>query len=168
MKILLTTIALLFIAIGFATQSVAQTLVYERVYSELPAGDNIVRITLSDTGSVVIERPELMTHSGRHEFTVSPQRYTQLQQQLQSLPFDTLDLQVYLNQRSNALRYISHPEYSRFIALDATRTVHDMVEIQSLNANAQTLQGDSYLNLAVDLEESWWSLMNQLLQGDAQ
>ena len=57
-------------------------LLYEREFTMIGMQDNTLRMELTESGELTIERPASMTHSGRHELAVQSSIYSELGDQL--------------------------------------------------------------------------------------
>ena len=139
----------------------AQTLVYEREFSMIAEADNTLRIELAPDGRLVVERPEFMTWSGRHEFQVSPRRYLALREAFESAYTDTDQLHDDVQRRaSNEEWTVTDPEFSRFALVAEARGPMQQVTAVSLEAWAARFGDDPRLQRLHDLEVSLFDLMN--------
>lgn len=146
------------------SQAMSATLVYERQYSHLELGNNILRITLDEQGLLTVDRPLFMKNSGRFEAQINSVNYHELQAQLRTLSVDTERVKINFQQRrQDRPTYISHPEMSRFFLLDQSRNVLNSVEIESIDAQLMIAQDDPVVRKAYDLEQQLWQLMDNML-----
>lgn len=146
------------------TLLIAQQLVYEREYSLMPGGSNLLSMTLDPDGAMVIERPAMMTDSGVITGTVPSRHYENLRTALDTIQVTTTDLESDLRQRSRVeFFHVSDVETSRFYAVDANRRVAASIKIDSLQPRARHFDDDMRLRALRDLERQWWRLMEQIM-----
>lgn len=142
----------------------AQQLVYEREYSLMPGDSNLLSMTLEPDGTMVVERPAMMTNSGVITGNVPARHYERLRTALDTIRVTTTDLESDLRQRSRVeFFHVSDVETSRFYALDANRSVAASIEVDSLQPRAQHFDDDMRLHALRDLERQWWQLMEQIM-----
>ncbi|NKI34827.1 hypothetical protein HFP89_06575 [Wenzhouxiangella sp. XN79A] len=156
--------ALLLLSSGLA----AQTLVYEREYTLIAEADNTLRVELHPDGRLVVERPEFMTWSGRHEFRVAPSRYQALRDAFDAAHTDTGRLYEDVQRRAaNEEWIVTDPEFSRFALVDEARGPLEQVTAVSLEAWAARFD-DPRLERLHDLELDLFELMNAQAPGAEQ
>ncbi|MCA1780115.1 MAG: hypothetical protein LC637_12250 [Xanthomonadaceae bacterium] len=145
----------------------AQQLVYEREYSMFESGSRVLLMTLDPDGSLRVERPAMMTHSGSHRATVPVAHYQQLSAALDAIQADSRSLKEDLRERARVeLFHVSDVETSRFARLDARRAAVTRIEIESLQPMAERFDDDVRLRALLDLEQHWWQLMKQVIAVD--
>ncbi len=147
---------------------VAQTLVYEREFSMIAEADNTLRVELHPDGRLIVERPEFMTWSGRHEFQVTPRRYQALREAFDAAYTDTDRLYDDVQRRAaNEEWIVTDPEFSRFALVDESRGPLRQVTAVSLESWAARFD-DPRLQRLHDLEVALFDLMNAQAPGGEQ
>jgi len=148
-----------------ASELLAQSLLYEREFTMIGMQDNTLRMELTESGELTIERPAFMTHSGRHELAVQSSIYSELGDQLAARYADSRNLSSDIQQRARQdMRYVSDPEISRFYRLDQQGRKLDHVSGISLEAWADVYPDDQRLASLRNLERQWYQLMQRALE----
>ena len=147
----------------------AETLVYEREFTLIAEADNSLRMTLDPDGRLTIDRPAFMTHPGRHQIVVSPDRYLVLNESFQQAEVRSSRASANVLARAeDDIKVITDPEISRFSRLDEAGRKSIQVSGQSIGAWAAVYPDQAGLIELHELEQAWYALMRQALSQDNQ
>lgn len=144
----------------------AESLRYEKTYSQIREVDNRLILTIDDSGLVNLHRPGFMPNAGSYEWQLSDAELAQLWQSLNPEQWLAVDMQLLkrnLNQRSQSSKfYSSDSDVSRFEWNDG-RGPARASEISGL-AGLNTLfpQNDELQQLA-DAEQRVWQWLQEQL-----
>ncbi|MDT8450539.1 MAG: hypothetical protein RQ847_10265 [Wenzhouxiangellaceae bacterium] len=131
-------LALAVAALLSAGSAAAQQIVYEREYEMIAGGDNVLRIVVEADGSVQVDRPAFMTHSGRHQGRIPDAAWRGLLTAMRAIDFGGRALAADIRRRSaNEVFHVSDAEISRFALYDADGQPLRFIEAKSISAYAE-------------------------------
>ncbi len=143
----------------------SQGLVYEREFTLMEGPDNVLRIMLTDSNEMFIERPVFMTRAGTHRVEVDPSLHAELASELSATSALASRASADALARADAeLKFVSDPEITRFYRTDADGRKLEQVSAVSISAWLTHYPDDPGLKALNDLEQRWLALMTDALR----
>ena len=143
----------------------ADRIVYERVFPLGSPGNDTLRIEIAASGDVTIQRPDIMTLSGRHEGVVDPSVYSELRGRVVGLDVDieALEARWQARQRDEMIT-VTDPETTVIRLLGDEREPGVEMRVSAVQPRARLAGNDDAIARLAALEDDLWKLMEELLR----
>ena len=148
-------------------QAQADSLRYEKVFTQINGADNRLILDIAEDGRVTLQRPLFMTHAGRHEWQLSAAELDQLWQQLQPQALAALDATLIkrnLSQRqAQELMAVTDSDVSRIEWRDGRSADARVIEGAGVSGWHLALPDQEQLGRLVAAEQRIWQVIHGLL-----